>query len=120
MVNKTYECAVCDKTFGKKYILQRHLRSHLSKTDDKTLQNFIESELKSITHQKIEEKSHCDECGKDYFNKYNYMRHMNTREKNYKCISCQEGFASETELISHLEKELNATKFELYKYKNPV
>jgi hypothetical protein len=82
-MGKKYKCIFCVRTtFSSKFALQRHLESHLSKTDDEVRRNTINIEISRISPVKLEDKTFCEECNKDFFNKYSFVRHVKTTHDN--------------------------------------
>jgi KRAB domain-containing zinc finger protein len=79
--DKTKKCPLCDKIFIKKYLLERHIRSHTGETPYK-----------------------CVECGKGFTRKDRLQTHtrIHTGEKPYCCNQCGKGFNQSSHLKTHI------------------
>ncbi|XP_058122027.1 zinc finger protein 879-like isoform X2 [Anopheles coustani] len=75
-----YKCSICDRSFGAKNSLQRHLASHTG-----------------------EKKYKCMYCDKSFSTSYNRLNHhrIHTGERPHKCLECGRAFAQSTALLKH-------------------
>ncbi|KFB38375.1 hypothetical protein ZHAS_00005743 [Anopheles sinensis] len=75
-----YKCSICDRSFGAKNSLQRHLASHTG-----------------------EKKYKCMYCDKSFSTSYNRLNHhrIHTGERPHKCLKCGRAFAQSTGLLKH-------------------
>ncbi|XP_061819582.2 uncharacterized protein [Nerophis lumbriciformis] len=74
------KCSLCDKTFGKKVNLKRHVRIHTA-----------------------EKRFMCSFCGKRFYHKGHFETHMRTHtgEKPFSCSVCGKSFSQKITLIAH-------------------
>ena len=83
---KPFKCDQCDKVYGNKTILKRHILN---------------------AHQNNEEKFPCEQCGKlfaskEYLN--NHLKNMHNRspsEKKFKCNKCERAYRYKCDLQGH-------------------
>lgn len=106
--DKTKYCPLCEKTFVKKYLLERHIRSHTGETPYKCEEcgkGFTRKD-RLYTHARIHsgEKPYCcKECGKG-FNQSSHLKthiRIHTGDKPYKCGICGKGFAQSHDRKKH-------------------
>ncbi|XP_061877763.1 gastrula zinc finger protein XlCGF64.1-like [Entelurus aequoreus] len=78
--NARFQCSFCDKTFGKKRNLKRHMRCHTA-----------------------EKPFMCSDCGKTFSIKGHLIRHTRTHtgEKPFACSVCHQTFSRKASLIIH-------------------
>lgn len=107
--DKTKKCPLCDKIFIKKYLLERHIRSHTGETPYKCGEcgkGFTRKD-RLQTHARIHtgEKPYCcNQCGKG-FNQSSHLKthiRIHTGDKPYKCGICGRGFAQSHDRKKHV------------------
>lgn len=101
---KAYQCVHCEKKFVSKFFLDNHTREkHLPHTDPRRYFPCKLCDFKSISynqykthnrkHQTITDIFTCDHCEKQFTNKKNILRHMETHSPIIpKCNYCQKAF----------------------------
>ncbi|KAK3100404.1 hypothetical protein FSP39_019331 [Pinctada imbricata] len=77
---RPFKCDFCGNSFARKYILERHQRTHTG-----------------------EKPYVCDLCGKRFVNDTNLKSHrkIHTKEKTHKCTLCERAFVSSSDLKKH-------------------
>lgn len=91
-LDKTQTCPLCGKVFVKKYLFERHVRSHTGETPYR-----------------------CEECGKAFTRKDRLYIHkrIHSGEKPYTCKECGKGFNQGSHLKSHLRTHTGTCTFNL-------
>lgn len=108
-----FECLHCDKKFGAKVSLQRHLKHHegpqkfncFCGRSFKTLRAIKIHRIKQHGSDRLVEKSfECNTC--PYAAKFEYLlkRHVLTHMKFFTCDHCGQKYAKEKQLKEHLTK----------------
>eukprot|EP00092_Neocalanus_flemingeri_P029541 GFUD01032084.1.p1 GENE.GFUD01032084.1~~GFUD01032084.1.p1 ORF type:complete len:464 (-),score=93.06 GFUD01032084.1:57-1448(-) len=114
---KNHQCNICMKSFGYKYVLERHLHTHnpadihCPKCDKKfSHQSNLEIHLKRIHEQAgIFVCSFCSQT----FNQRSYLlshERKHTGEKPYQCEHCLDSFPEKRTLYNHYYKDHNLPK----------
>ncbi|XP_050676876.1 zinc finger protein 436-like [Leptidea sinapis] len=117
-----FPCEVCGKVFTvEKYRMKHYNYTHKKKKVFKCLYCVEEFELVNQRQEHIIEKHKdvanlytCQHCGKVYYKRQNFIRHMqrrHIRDKKYKCKHCDMSFIMKYELNSHMIKHVQEKKF---------
>lgn len=85
--NRTFKCPICDKVYGVKRDLKKHIRRHTSQFK-------------------------CEKCNKTYKEQRNYRQHLKTHEDDYippqfACEQCDKSFTTKYVLQSHVDQVHN-------------
>lgn len=109
-----YECNICNKRYVDKGTLSRHYLVHSGERKfvchlcDLRFSQKIHLSKHYLTHDEIEKKLvlDCPVCGKKFYTKFNYGRHLETHNKRrgVKCDQCDKQFKFENGYQRHLEK----------------
>ena len=113
---KSYICDICNKDFQSSYYLKKHMVSHenvdFSVTDLFSCKTCSKTFLRSqdlSEHLKIHDDSNklfgCDYCGKGFADEEQHKQHLTIHQgaNPYICEECEQRFASEALLVSHLK-----------------
>lgn len=109
-----YECNICNKRYVDKGTLSRHYLVHSGERKfvchlcDLRFSQKIHLSKHYLTHDEIEKKLilDCPTCGKKFYTKFNYARHLETHSKRrgVTCTTCNKQFKFENGYQRHLEK----------------
>ncbi|XP_074593565.1 transcription factor IIIA-like isoform X2 [Brevipalpus obovatus] len=123
---KRYQCSFkgCSAAFTKTFRLSRHLRTHTGERPflcdidgceksfacrsylnkhKKRPHTSIGQTLDGVKPKKKEKRYNCDQCIKEFKNKFLLKTHLatHTGEKPFKCDQCDQAFALKSRLIRH-------------------
>ncbi|XP_034838112.1 zinc finger protein 260-like isoform X11 [Maniola hyperantus] len=112
--NKTpvvYPCNACNKTYKKKFELNRHIKHHhlqqRSFLCDKCNAKFFSKRglVDHMTRHTGAENCSCDVCGKSFSRMRTLKEHMRLHEddKRYQCEVCKKAFMQKSSLKSHVK-----------------
>ena len=106
---KPFSCSWCEKRFGRKGDLKRHIDSHTGEKPFScsvcrkcfTRNGHLQMHMKIHTGEK---PFSCSVCGKGFIESGNLKKHMiiHTGEKPFRCSVCDKGFAHSGNLKSHM------------------
>ena len=111
---KQFKCDICQKTFSKNHVLQRHYLIHTNTEKMKcsecgklisklNLKNHL-----NTVHNNFKEREVCQLCAKEFSNKSHLERHhkihSGDNEKPYKCDQCGIAFRENYNLKVHIKK----------------
>uniref|UniRef100_A0A8D8VJ71 Zinc finger protein Xfin n=1 Tax=Cacopsylla melanoneura TaxID=428564 RepID=A0A8D8VJ71_9HEMI len=110
---KPFECGVCLKRFYEKSTLNRHYLSHSGErryTCEICLMSFTQKNVLNqhyLRHDEIEKKVkfECSTCGKVFYRKDHYFRHLKSHETNrdkLPCEKCDRLFSDKYSLSRHV------------------
>jgi DNA-directed RNA polymerase subunit RPC12/RpoP len=107
-----FNCEQCDKTYGLKGDLNRHINTvHLKQKNykcDHCNESFGHKGTLNvhINTVHLKQKNYkCDHCNESFGKKSNMKAHINTihlKQKNYKCDHCNESFGQKGNLKTHI------------------
>ena len=84
-------CVLCEKSFLKKYLLEKHILSAHQKSDKKKIESIKEF--------------HCDICQKKFSLREFLQSHINIVHKNmklFKCEICEKEFSKKKNMQNHI------------------
>ncbi|XP_071449265.1 PR domain zinc finger protein 15-like [Hetaerina americana] len=107
---RRFECDICHKRFHRKDVLQEHISVHQDPqvpcpVCDKKVKTKKSLEVHMLLH-KGERRHKCKECGKEFYQKGNLLKHAAVHEpvskKAHPCPHCGKMFMSRDYLAVHL------------------
>ncbi|XP_061723784.1 zinc finger protein 22-like isoform X2 [Cydia pomonella] len=106
--NKLYVCETCGKQSKARYLLIRHIKTHMAreghpcKICNKSLLTYSDLKRHQLIH-KGEKRYTCEECKLRFSQKGNLDRHrrIHTGERPFVCDECDKQFANKSNLDRH-------------------
>ncbi|KAG8194307.1 hypothetical protein JTE90_004535 [Oedothorax gibbosus] len=106
---KNFSCAICNRTFGYKHVLQNHERTHTGEKPFEcpechkrfTRDHHLKTHMRLHTGEKPYQCTHCD---RHFVQVANLRRHLrvHTGERPYACERCESRFSDSNQLKAHM------------------
>uniref|UniRef100_A0A182N7W6 alpha-1,3-mannosyl-glycoprotein 2-beta-N-acetylglucosaminyltransferase n=1 Tax=Anopheles dirus TaxID=7168 RepID=A0A182N7W6_9DIPT len=96
-----FKCEVCDKVFEKRYILNKHMKKHITERDfectvcGKEFKNIGSLRKHMYRHESNDKVNVCDICGKVSPNSTalrSHIQFVHTMQKTFECPICHKAF----------------------------
>ncbi|GAB5362426.1 hypothetical protein AAMO2058_000795800 [Amorphochlora amoebiformis] len=121
---RRFKCTVCDRCFGQKTNLNRHLLTHKPKlykcsNCNKTLANKYTLKRHRLIHFQMFE---CKDCGKSFRHNASYRRHILIHEDKYpfSCEECGKRFRQRFQRNRHRKLHTEGRLSKIYKFACPI
>ncbi|KAK2708629.1 zinc finger protein 239-like isoform X2 [Artemia franciscana] len=108
ILEKPYECEICQKNFSRRAHLNLHQRTH---TGDKPHQcELCKKNFSNPSGLRVHRRIHtgdkpyqCEECKKSFSDRsaFNVHKKIHTGERPYQCTTCQKSFYTSSSLTRH-------------------
>ncbi|KAM3956300.1 LOW QUALITY PROTEIN: uncharacterized protein ACR2FA_009751 [Aphomia sociella] len=119
---KLYSCPVCNRSYGEKYLIMKHVPQHFSTILHicKVCGKSYNAKNRLVQHIKThsEDRGHkCSYCNKSFVKPAQLQQHLNihTGMKPYKCVKCPKSFASYPNWSKHMRRMHNINSKTLVK-----
>lgn len=119
--NRNFSCCLCEKTFGTKADLQRHVKGHnesyVCDVCGKVYKSKAFVEQHKLTHQEefVKPEYPCEICGKKFTAKCSLRLHIESihkgNRKTYLCRFCGRSFTQKLHMIEHENKHTGRKPF---------
>lgn len=116
---KNMICLVCNKQFGKRGSLKRHMSTHSGQKPYPCM--FCPKRFSRRSHQTMHIRVHtgerpfpCELCQKRFMQKSDLVRHMRTHtgEKPFACELCEKRYAQKSHLTIHMKTHSGKRSFD--------
>lgn len=99
-----YTCTVCQLTFKRKCLLEKHRLTHLKFFKCDRCETILSNRGELLEHMKTHKvKFHCTECNLEFNGKVEYLGHFKCHKPQHKCADCDIEFAFKYELMNHIK-----------------